>query len=513
MSVIPIFIIVHNQYEYLKKIVSSYENNINHPIEIIFHNVDSMYYETLEYLKNMEKKGYKVYNSNVNNHHTVLNSIKDYIKNNPTCEYCIVTDPDIELINVDKNILDVYIYALNLLKVNSVGPMLDINDIPDYYYNKQAAITGHTKQFWSKPINNLVFEDKTYQYINCNTDTTFQLFSSKNIPKTFPYNNCVRFLSPLSARHLDWFIDCNNLSPCQIYYNMNNSKISHWNNKDWSGIYNGVKLNNIYTNMNVKYKYIYYYDKCKCKNNFNFGDMITDYIYTKLTNKKAINDINGGKNKEFVVVGAGSIMNSVKTNSIVWGTGCMFGNEKIPQPHKILSVRGPLTRNHLIKQNIKCPEIYGDIGLILPYFYNPKVDCIYDIGIIPHYIDVEQFHNIYKNIPTNIKIIDITDPIETFIKNVKQCKYILSSSLHGVICAHAYNKKCMWIKITNKIGGGNFKYRDYYGSVNVDNYNKIEPFLLNKYIDTNDLIKLVDNYPNPQFPIHTKHILELCPFI
>jgi hypothetical protein len=60
MSVIPIFIIVHNQYEYLKKIVSSYENNINHPIEIIFHNVDSMYYETLEYLKDMENKGNKV---------------------------------------------------------------------------------------------------------------------------------------------------------------------------------------------------------------------------------------------------------------------------------------------------------------------------------------------------------------------------------------------------------------------------------------------------------------------
>lgn len=41
MNKIPIFIIVHNQYEILKKVVKSYETNIQYPIEIIFHNVYS----------------------------------------------------------------------------------------------------------------------------------------------------------------------------------------------------------------------------------------------------------------------------------------------------------------------------------------------------------------------------------------------------------------------------------------------------------------------------------------
>ena len=112
---IPIFIIVHNQYEILKKSVESYEKYINTPIEIIFHNVCSTYFETINYLESQKNKGYKVYNSKINNHHSVIDSIKDYIKHNPKCEYIIMTDFDIELFNVNSDILEFYIFLLNKL--------------------------------------------------------------------------------------------------------------------------------------------------------------------------------------------------------------------------------------------------------------------------------------------------------------------------------------------------------------------------------------------------------------
>ena len=89
----------------------------------------------------------------------------------------------------------------------------------------------------------------------------------------------------------------------------------------------------------------------------------------------------------------------------------------------------------------------------------------------------------------------------------------ISSSLYGIIVSHAYNVKCMWIKLTNKIGGGFFKYRDYYGSLNMDNYIKMTPYIYSNQISTNETIKLINEYPNPKFPINTKSILELCPFI
>lgn len=510
---IPIFIIVHNQYEILKKSVESYKKYINIPIEIVFHNVCSTYFETINYLKEQKNKGYKVYDSKINDHHTVIDSIKDYIKNNPKCEYIVMTDPDIELFNVNFDILDFYIFILNKLNVQSVGPMLKIDDIPDYYPNKELAIIGHTNQFWSKPKKTIKFKNTNYDYIECSTDTTFQLFSVKNIPKSFPHNNSIRTLVPYIAKHLDWYINPNDLYPCELFYLNNTTKLSHWNNKKWNAKYynNDVKIiNNFFTNDN---KYIYYYNKCKCKNNYNFGDFITPYIYKNLFLKDAILDINGGLNKKEVIIGAGSILGACKNNSVIWGTGFMFGNEKINKPKKIISVRGPLTRDRLLELGIECPENYGDIGLILPYFYYPEIRKRYKLGIIPHYIDKSKFNEIYVNHDNDVKIIDVTDSIEIVIKNILECEMTISSSLHGIIVSHAYNIKCMWIKITDNIGGGTFKFRDYYGFLKINNYNKILPFIYDKQISIKETIDLINNYPNPSFPINTKSIIEGCPFI
>lgn len=510
---IPIFIIVHNQYEILKKSVQSYKKYINTPIEIVFHNTCSTYFETINYLEEQKKKGYKVYNSKINHHHTVIDSIKDYIKNNPTCEYIVMTDPDIELFNVNSDILDFYIFILNRLNVQSVGPMLKIDDIPDYYPNKKLAIQGHTNQFWSKPVKSILFKNKNYDYIECSTDTTFQLFSVKNIPNKFPNSNSIRTLAPYIAKHLDWYINPNDLYPCELFYLNNTTNISHWNNKKWNRKYynNDVKIiNNFFRNDN---KYIYYYDKCKCRNNYNFGDFITPYIYKNLFLKDAILDINGGSKKEKVIIGAGSILGSCKNNSIIWGTGFMFGNEKINKPNKIISVRGPLTRNRLLELGIECPENYGDIGLILPYFYYPQIEKKYKLGIIPHYIDKLKFNEIYLNPDDNIKIIDVTESIEIVIKNILECEMTISSSLHGIIVSHAYNIKCMWIKITDNIGGGTFKFRDYYGSLKINNYNTLLPYIYNKQISIEKTIDLINNYSNPNFPINTKSIIKVCPFI
>lgn len=512
MTKIPIFIIVHNQYEILKKTVESYEKYIKTPIEIIFHNVCSSYFETINYLKKKENEGYIVYNSDKNNHHTVINSIKHYISKNPKCEYIVMTDPDIELNKVNGDILEFYIYLLNKLNKTTVGPMLKIDDIPDEYYNKKAAITGHKKQFWKKQKKTILFNNKKYEYIECNTDTTFQLFSAKNIPKKFPHSNSIRTLQPYDARHLDWYTNPNNLSPCQLYYLNNTSKISHWNNKNWKGKYHNNKINivnNFFTN---KYKYVYYYDKCKCRNNYNFGDFITPFIYNTLFLEEPILDLNGGL-KNDVVIGAGSILKYARNNSIIWGTGFMYGNEIITNPKKILSVRGPLTRNRLLELGINCPESYGDIGLILPYFYYPEVKKKYKLGIIPHYIDKEKFNEIYIKNDKDVKIIDVTEPIQNVINYILECEMTISSSLHGIIVSHAYNVKSMWIKLTDKIGGGFFKYRDYYGSLNIDNYNEMLPYDYNKQISTNETIKLINDYPNPIFPINTKSIIEICPFI
>ena len=506
--VIPLFIIVHNQYEVLKRSLASFENCINTPIEIIFHDVNSFYFETLNFLKQKEIDGYKVYRSNVNNHHNVLDSIKDYLSKNKQCEYVIITDPDIELFKVNmgnsNDILNVYIDILNKTNKTSVGPMLELFDIPDEYLFKNHALELHNIQFWKKPRKKHMYKNTEYSYIECNTDTTFQLLKTSNIPKSFPYSNSIRMLAPYSARHLDWYITPNNLYPSTIFSHFTSSKISHWNAANYA--------NAILTHNNPpKYDHIYYYNACKCRNNYNVGDYITPFIYKKLFNKNPIHSKTGGYDNKPVIFGAGSILQDCNKNSIIWGSGFMFGTENIHEPKKILSVRGPLTRDRLLKLGYDCPAIYGDIGLILPYFYYPEKKKKWKLGIIPHYVDKQIIDKLYSN-KQNIKILDVTKPIDKFIDDLVQCEYTVSSSLHGIIFSHAYNIKTMWIKISDKIAGKGFKYRDYYGSLNID-YTKIQPFSLNKEVSTEKIIKLIKEYNNPDFPINTKHIIEICPFI
>jgi len=251
---------------------------------------------------------------------------------------------------------------------------------------------------------------------------------------------------------------------------------------------------------------IYYANKCNCRNNYNFGDFVTPYIYKKIHGREAIHG-NTGKH----VLGAGSILRSSNSSSIVWGTGFMFGTEPKIESHKILSVRGKLTRQRLLKTGIQCPASYGDIGLILPHFYNANTEKKYKLGIIPHYIDETIFKKIGHTNDSTV-VIDVTDPIETVVNNIQSCEYTISSSLHGIIVSHAYNVKSMWIRMSNLIAGGNFKFRDYYSSVLEKGWENLLPFMYKQPVPINEMINLINGYPNPEFPINTKPILDLCPF-
>jgi len=252
--------------------------------------------------------------------------------------------------------------------------------------------------------------------------------------------------------------------------------------------------------------HIYYYNKCNCRNNYNFGDYVTPYIYKKINGKEAIT---GQKEKH--VMGAGSILGRSNSNSIIWGTGFIFGNEQKITSHKILSVRGKLTGQRLINTGIQCPESYGDIGLILPHFYKPSIEKKYKLGIIPHYIDVPIFKKI-GHMGDDTIIIDVTDPIEDVVNSIISCEYTISSSLHGIIVSHAYNVKSMWIRMSDLIVGGNFKFRDYYSSVIEKGWENLSPHIYKEPVVIDDMIGLINNYPNPEFPINTRHILDLCPF-
>jgi pyruvyltransferase len=111
-----------------------------------------------------------------------------------------------------------------------------------------------------------------------------------------------------------------------------------------------------------------------------------------------------------------------------------------------------------------------------------------NMDLIPHYIDYTDENSLktINNLSSQgVKIINITAGIFHFIDELLQCKNIMSSSLHGLIAADAYNIPNIRVKLSNKLIGGDFKFKDYNLSVNkpfnvgdINNFSNLEYFVI-----------------------------------
>ena len=138
-----------------------------------------------------------------------------------------MTDPDIELSNVNGNILEFYISLLHSHNNKFVvGPMLQIDDIPDFYSKKKAVLRRHTFQFWKKKPITVIWQNKPYNIQYSGIDTTFQMIH-RDHHYHFPRAG-IRCYSPYSARHLDWYINPQDMTEDQKYYSLHASRIAHW---------------------------------------------------------------------------------------------------------------------------------------------------------------------------------------------------------------------------------------------------------------------------------------------
>ena len=207
----------------------------------------------------------------------------------------------------------------------------------------------------------------------------------------------------------------------------------------------------------------------------------------------------------------GSLINDsiLMTGGIFWGTGMLVPKvKKHIAPAIFTAVRGPLTRRSLLAAGYKCPDIYGDPALLLPQIYQPtnKVKK-YKFGIICHWRHID-----FIRCEGDVKFINILRAEEeawSFIDEICECEIILSSSLHGIIIANAYNIPAKQIVFEGFPLEGDplKKFHDYYASVHmpvqnplylkkaetINNNTKIEH---DKTIDLNiDLKKLYEAFP------------------
>lgn len=234
---IPIFIITKNRTTCLEESIESYYRCIGSDFEIVIHDNNSTFDGMLNYLEMLENNGIKIYrNYNTytgtkkkiidNELNSVANTIEDYLKYN-NAEFYIVTDPDIALDCTNGDILEFYMHILNTTNYNLVGPSLRIDDIPDYYPLRHRVLK-HEKKFWTLPRYNIEYNGMVYEYVRAKVDTTFAIYRSST-PFRRLTGSSIRTTFPYVAKHLDWYIDPNNMKPDQLFYmNINRNIFSHW---------------------------------------------------------------------------------------------------------------------------------------------------------------------------------------------------------------------------------------------------------------------------------------------
>lgn len=248
----------------------------------------------------------------------------------------------------------------------------------------------------------------------------------------------------------------------------------------------------------------------------NYGDLMSKYLVEKISNKitrwvqpKKMKWYHFNK-KNYLVIG--SILAHATKDSIIWGSGIISKDATVAKA-TFLAVRGPETRKRLLALGYNCPEVYGDPGLLLPKYYNPKIEKTHTYGIIPHYVDYELVNEWYRD-DAAVKVINLrTNDVESTTREILSCEHIISSSLHGLIISHAYQIPAVWVQFSDKLYGDNVKFKDYFDSVKLPNYQA--SFISDKITisEMDTIINSQANLPEEDVIINLQNkLITACPF-
>ena len=240
----------------------------------------------------------------------------------------------------------------------------------------------------------------------------------------------------------------------------------------------------------------------------NFGDELSVFIA-----HKQHRSVKHASRTRCNAVFAGSLMNNFMTSAntlirsifllcptvYVWGAGFIeapdLNEKKLLRRLDVRACRGFLTLE-VLKQmpeaRITDATVVADPGLLAGRLINTSGTVKkHALGVVPHYVDKED--PLLSNISVaNSTVIDIQQPPEAFMGKLAECENVISSSLHGLIAADSLGIPNVRMVVSDRIGGGDFKFNDYYSAYGFDSHVTID--LTRRNFSDADLPDIRDMY-------------------
>ena len=194
----------------------------------------------------------------------------------------------------------------------------------------------------------------------------------------------------------------------------------------------------------------------------NFGDMITEQILLWMGAPAVINVRNSLRDIGPALAGSGSLLQSLRYRSVVvWGCGFIQDVSERPparRPVEVLALRGPRSKAVADRLGWVTPDVFGDPGVLLPLIY-PAPAKRYEIGVVPHFGHASYFSGVETD--ERVRVIDVRQSVCAVAAEIAACNIVLSSSLHGLIVAHAYGIPWLWLRMEPELRGEDFKFGDF----------------------------------------------------
>jgi pyruvyltransferase len=208
----------------------------------------------------------------------------------------------------------------------------------------------------------------------------------------------------------------------------------------------------------------------------NFGDELTPLILERLTGRR----VKWSEPAKADIVAVGSVLELCLNkgySGAVWGSGCRHDHLTDDSSWRnggtptFLAVRGRRTA-HVLSQVVSRDPVLGDPGSLIPWLTTPRKQRGRHGIFIPHFRTWNSRNGLQMIALARQRGIQIVAPnlsADSVAQEVYGAAFVLSSSLHGLVLAHALERPAMWVDISvDADAEPDFKFIDYGSSMNVN---------------------------------------------